>query len=70
MMLLTGEMWEKAVRYCKEHYSNCHTCEIRGVCWEERCDKIRPRSAEEYKSQVSEAVAELEKSGTARRNKI
>ena len=29
MMLLTGEMWEKAVRYCKEHYSNCHTCEIR-----------------------------------------
>lgn len=43
MMLLTGEMWEKAVRYCKEHYSNCHTCEIRGVCWEERRDKIRPR---------------------------
>lgn len=55
-MLSTGDTWGKAAEYCKEHYSNCYTCEIRGACWEERRDKNKPRTASEFVKQMCEAI--------------
>lgn len=55
----TGDSWESAVEYCKKHYDNCYTCEIRSACWEERRDKAKPRTAAEFAEQMALAIEKL-----------